>query len=119
MRVFVLFIFALILVSLPSHAETDGRLSSATCAQKVPCLDSPESMSPSDIAVAGNNCVSKSFGYKSVDGLFDEYSGLNANGCLSSKDEESQSSDKKTVPQCCVVKLPDNTCAIRCQLIKR
>ena len=44
---------------------------------------------------------------------------LDANGCLTNKTDALTTINGVTmVPQCCVVALPDNSCAFRCELSK-
>jgi hypothetical protein len=129
MRFLTIAILGLVFAAGPAMGQTSSNdtshhvFGSATCPQKIPCPDDGSYTSSSDLVANATACISQSLGLNSPDGFFDENLGLSDNGCLSDKSsasqnkEKSQGTGKSIVPQCCVAKLPDNTCSFHCELI--
>lgn len=122
MRFLVLVVLA-IFVALPVWGQTKPGISghnfgSIVCPQKMPCPeDSNGSMSSSALASAGDACITQYFGYTSSSGFFDTNAGLDGNNCLTPIPGLLPTGmGNPLIQACCVVKLPTNACAMRCEL---
>lgn len=121
-----LFLSALVFFTTSALADevTDGRnFGRGYCQQTFLCPESMDSESmrsfiPQLIGMA-NGCVSHHFGRSSKGGFFEESAGLDASGCLSTKNDIQKSSSGLTLmPECCVapVEGEEGTCRLICDL---
>lgn len=123
MRLLIAAILGLVFITVPAAAQQGPNqhvFGTTTCRQKVPCPDADSSsafsMSYSEMATAATSCLSQSLGLNNPDGFFED-SGLDSNNCLINKPSPAQNNSKNIAPQCCITKLPDNSCTFFCQLL--
>lgn len=129
---FVLTLFALlslgILMPKPGHAQNNQttalgpssgaqNFGSATCRKRVPCPDSGDYSSASELAAMGNSCMAEGFGAKNENGFFDDVVGLDINNCLTLRSDLIKTRDSKNIlPLCCIMPMPDKTCVFHCDM---
>jgi len=112
------------LLAWPAMAQASNvhSFGSATCRQKVPCLnsDTSQQLSTADLASAASACVTQYFGDQNPNGFFDDLVGLDGSGCLTPKPGAmSKGIGEQLTPICCVVPLNDssNSCVFHCDLV--
>ncbi|MGB9152121.1 MAG: hypothetical protein WCD70_03435 [Alphaproteobacteria bacterium] len=133
MRLSHLAVVGLMLIALPALAQQStpvpaspdsvqqGKPSfgSRTCADIIPCVDSAEAISvdPGKWAAWANSCVTSAFGYSSTTGFVNTAAGLDSSGCLTTiQGSIPKGLGAQLSAKCCVLALPNNTCAMHCDL---
>lgn len=118
---FALIGFVLATIPGAAFAQSSNKIiaSSYTCAQRVPCEDNSSSnFSSAQWAQAGNDCISRGFGYSAPGGFIDDIAGLDSSKCLTvNSSATAKGMGANLVPECCVVALSPNTCGIHCNII--
>ena len=94
---------------------------STSCPKIIPCYqDSAASaVSSRDWVEYGNSCMESIANRRIQDGFFEDYAGLDVNGCLTTRsDLQAEDGSRLTLkPICCVVRIPDGTCHMRCSTV--
>ena len=84
------------------------------CREKIPCPGDENSLSTAALAASADGCVAQGFGMSRPSGIFDGISGLDGNNCLTVTPEAVAAGMS---PQCCMIVLPDSSCAFQCLLV--
>ena len=113
MRLAPFLAFGLLLIAAPALAQNKPVYGSYTCPQQVPCQDDG-SVSSTQWAAIGNNCIRQGFGYTNSSSFVDDVAGLNGAKCLTGI--QGSLPNKQLTPNCCVIEVSPNMCALHCEL---
>jgi len=101
----------------PAASSTAGHAFGTTFCPPIECLDSRNSLSPSDLASNATRCFHDNFGYDDVSELFSQSSGLDSNNCLSAKSNVLPTrGGTPLAPVCCVIE-QNKVCKFRCSIV--
>lgn len=104
-----------------SGAQAAGSYGGFFCNPPIPCNQaSPDFPSQSQVLASANACVSQNMGFTPPDGgFFEDDSGIDSNGCLTTKsDALGDSNGSKAMPHCCIVQAPHrDSCILRCDML--
>ncbi|MDD3030083.1 MAG: hypothetical protein PHS57_07375 [Alphaproteobacteria bacterium] len=106
------------LVALPSSAvgETGHVFGRYTCSTEVPCRS--YDLSASEWVEEGQACLARGFGFKNENDVFDDFAGLDTDGCLTAR-EEKKNGKGGLAPVCCVIQKTPDTCVFQCKLVEK
>lgn len=124
-------LFLIALIASPAWAQDDASsdtgtsstgvghsFANTTCSQHVPCPDSETPYTSSQLIANANSCITQFFALHSQSGFFDETQGLGADNCLTALPNViPKGMGSQMAPYCCLVKLPDNSCTFRCDMV--
>ncbi len=117
-------LFMGLILAQPALAQTNSSgphsFGTITCPQRVPCPEDNNTIPTSTLVAATNACITQYSGYTSPSGFFDEIAGLDSSSCLTSLPNTiPKGMGAQLIPHCCIVKLQENICSFRCDMMSQ